>query len=362
MVPMPPGFVNVNVAPVCSSTDELVVARFSDQIFVGRAERGEVERVGALDDRHDERARTVFALRVDRESEVDPGFDALRFAALAPERGAHPRLFFRGLHDRVRDEMRERNLLAAPGGFDRGVEFRAARLERADRERAKRRRRRNRRALVHVAGERCGRTFDLGDFRLRADRRICDGSAAVALGGTVRSGRLERSGGHRRVNVFAQNQSVGAGAFHAREIEPVAVGQTARVMRDGLREGTGSRAAFFRRRFGRPGRAVRRRRYERRLRAGGRFSGGSGGRIPGRFGRAGVDFNQHRTDGDRFAFRTVQRGDHAGGRRRYLDVDLIGGDVDDRFALVDPLTDLLAPLDDRAFGNGLAHFGQRYLN
>ena len=119
-MPIPPGFVSVNVAPVCSSTRELVVARFGDEIFVGGAEADEVERAGVLDHRDDERARTVLALRVDGQTEVDPGLDALRLAALAAERRASsPGCSFAACDERERDEVGERDLLAAAGVLQR---------------------------------------------------------------------------------------------------------------------------------------------------------------------------------------------------------------------------------------------------
>ncbi len=58
--------------------DEFVLARFGDQLFVRGAELREVERVGPLDDRHDQKARTVFALRVDGQPEVHAVLDLRR--------------------------------------------------------------------------------------------------------------------------------------------------------------------------------------------------------------------------------------------------------------------------------------------
>ena len=50
---------------------ELVLADLADQLLVGREEAGEVERVGVPEDRHDERARAVALVDVDRETHVD---------------------------------------------------------------------------------------------------------------------------------------------------------------------------------------------------------------------------------------------------------------------------------------------------
>ncbi len=53
--------------------DELAGPRPVDEILVGGAEPGEVERVGTLDHRDDERARTVGSRKVDGESQPDVG-------------------------------------------------------------------------------------------------------------------------------------------------------------------------------------------------------------------------------------------------------------------------------------------------
>ncbi len=90
--------------------------------------------------------------------------------------------------------------------------------------------------------------------------------------------------------------------------------------------------------------------------------GAGGGGVRGGLLGGGVDLGQHRADRDRFPLGPVERGDDPGGGRRDLDVDFVGGDVDQRLALVDPLTDGLAPLDDRPFGDRLAHLGQCHLN
>ena len=79
-----------------------------------------------------------------------------------------------GAHQRVRDEMRKRDLLAAARGFDRAVELFAASVEHVDRHAAKARRGRNREALLHVAGQRRGGASQRR--RLRA-RRTGGGSA-----------------------------------------------------------------------------------------------------------------------------------------------------------------------------------------
>ena len=53
---------------------------------------------------------------------------------------------------------------------------------------------------------------------------------------------------------------------------------------------------------------------------------------------------------------------HARRGRRDLGVDLVGGDLDDRLVLVDPVARLLRPLEDDALGDRLAHRGHHDLD
>ena len=70
-VPSPPGLVSDIVAAGKVVGHEPVGARLLDQLLVGRVERGEVHRVGALDHRDDETAAAVLPLHVHREPEGD---------------------------------------------------------------------------------------------------------------------------------------------------------------------------------------------------------------------------------------------------------------------------------------------------
>ena len=70
-VPIVPGLVSVTLAPWKSSTVSLLLPDLADQLLVGGEEAGEVERVGVAEDRHDERARAVALVDVDREAHVD---------------------------------------------------------------------------------------------------------------------------------------------------------------------------------------------------------------------------------------------------------------------------------------------------
>jgi hypothetical protein len=108
----------------------------------------------------------------------------------------------------------------------------------------------------------------------------------------------------------------------------------------------------LRRRFRRLGRL---RRLHRRL-------AGRGHRGRGRFGAGFPDHRDHAVDGDGLAFLDADLGHHAGGRRRDLRVDLVGGDLEQRLVAIDLVADLLDPADDRAFGNRLAHLGHHNIS
>ena len=63
-------------------------------------------------------------------------------------------------------------------------------------------------------------------------------------------------------------------------------------------------------------------------------------------------------DGLAFLHRNVHQ--HAGGGRWDFGVNLVGGDLEQRFVAVDDVADLLDPADDGALGNRLAHLGHDY--
>ena len=97
--------------------DEFVLARFGDELFVRGAELREVERVGPLDDRHDQKARTVFALRVDGQPEVHAVLDLRERRSVAAETRDDRGLLARRAHERERDDVRERNFFGPAGGL-----------------------------------------------------------------------------------------------------------------------------------------------------------------------------------------------------------------------------------------------------
>ena len=67
-----------------------------------------------------------------------------------------------------------------------------------------------------------------------------------------------------------------------------------------------------------------------------------------RHGLAGLgDHGDDAVDGHRLALLRPDLGQHAGGRRRDLGVDLVGRDLEQRLVAIDRVADLLDPADDR---------------
>ena len=90
---------------------QLVAAGLLDQLLVAREERGEVHRVGGLDDRHHQEARSVLALDVHGQPQVDAaGVDPVGLTLDLGEVVAHRALLGYGPHDRPADEMGEAHL------------------------------------------------------------------------------------------------------------------------------------------------------------------------------------------------------------------------------------------------------------
>ena len=113
IVPIVPGLVIDTVVPAEVVGGELVGARPADEVFVRGVEAREVEGVGLLDVRHDQRAGAVGLLHVDGEAEVhvlvvhDAGL-AVDDAEARVHRGHRAQ---RAQH-READQVRERHLAA----------------------------------------------------------------------------------------------------------------------------------------------------------------------------------------------------------------------------------------------------------
>ncbi len=209
------------------------------------AKLGEPETVRVAQDGHDQETGAVFALRVDRDAQMDAGLRALGDAAVAAERRDDRREVVRGARDRERDQVRERDLLAASSLAQRGVELAAALLEPPHRQRPETGRRRDLEALFHVADEREGRPAQRRDLGIGGKR---DQSRPLARRG--RAVAAARLGG--APHVLAHDQAAGTAAADPAQIDLVALGEPARLVR--------SRSAGVRRRA-------------RAVRAGGRLSG-----------------------------------------------------------------------------------------
>ena len=116
-VPMLPGLVSEMVTPDEVLGGELAVTRAPDDVLVGAVELREVHRLGVLDRGDDERAAAVLAGQVDGQTEVGVrGGDRVRLAVDLGEVPVHVRERLDRLHDRVTQQVRERDLAAAGTG------------------------------------------------------------------------------------------------------------------------------------------------------------------------------------------------------------------------------------------------------
>ena len=189
---------------------ELVLPRLRDQVLVIGVEAGEVERVGAADARHHERARAVLALDVHGDAEVHPGTDRdPRLVVVLGVGAGHHVVLGRRAHDRPCDQVRERDLEALL--LELGVDRLSLGVERVDGKRPERGRRRHLAALVHQVRERPGGA---------AERLL------LALGG-CRRGRGAVAAVRRREDVGLHDLAAGARALDRADVDP-AVGSHAR--------------------------------------------------------------------------------------------------------------------------------------
>ena len=79
-VPMPPGFVSVNVAPVCSSTESLPSRALTTRSSYAARNATKSSASAFLMTGTTRKREPSLLLRIDGEAEVDAGFDALRLA------------------------------------------------------------------------------------------------------------------------------------------------------------------------------------------------------------------------------------------------------------------------------------------
>ena len=175
---------------------QLVGLGLADEVVVDGHEAGEVEGVGVRDARHDERARAVALLHVDREAEADVlvAHDPGAAVGSLDEGVVHVRdVIGDGPDDGVADEVREADL-AATRAAQVAVDDVAVDLEQLGRHLAERGRRRDAEAGLHVgddagadAADRLTRRFALGGRRGGCGRRC----------GCSRSGRRRRGGRSR---------------------------------------------------------------------------------------------------------------------------------------------------------------------
>ena len=308
--------------------------RLLDQRVVGCEELREALAAGVADDRNHQRAGAVLLLDVDGQAEVAGAVvDPMRLAVDVGEVVGHHRHVLGGhACDRVGDQVGERDAVAGL------LELGAALFQAADREGAERGGGRNRAALVHVAGQGGratpdrprggGRRGGSRDCGRRGGSRDCgrrggSGDCRRRRGGTVAAACL--GGEHVGLGDAAAARAAGQGG----EIDALLGGHAPRdrrcmcaaIRRDRAR---GPLAEF-------------------------RCTVGRGGND-----RAGAHPRDHLPDADRLPRLGQDLDDRSAGRRGQLHVDLVGRDLDDRFALLDRVAHLDAPLEDRPLGDRLA--------
>ena len=181
---------------------DLVRVDLADQVLVGQDERAEVERVGLLDARHEQRAAAVALLLVDGQAQphvlvVDDARLA-RPVGIRDERGVQRRHVVQRAHDGVTDDVGEADLGAGRAG-QLVVEDEAVHLEEAGRHRPHAGRRGHRQAGLHVGHDpRGGAPQDGGVLVTRLTDLQPEPGRRRRPAGTARLGRcLGLHGGHR---------------------------------------------------------------------------------------------------------------------------------------------------------------------
>ena len=401
-----------------------VVARAHHQLVVARHEVGEAELARVAQDGHHERARAVLALHVNREPEAHAARGhALRLPVLLGVGVAHHGHVAGGLHDRPGDQVRERQLLAGglqllatavERGHGHGAEARGRRDRAALVHELHERGRGAADRLDLGAGGRGGGgaaiPLDCGEHvllrhpaartgsrdRLDVDAvSACDarghGGRVPAVGDGCACGRLRLGGFGARLDRAVRRAGIGAGArsnatqhradrhslvgldedlldrarhwgghlgidlvggdLDQRVVDGDGVARLHPPFEDGA---LGHRIAHLRERD-----------VDNLAAACGRLIAACGrlvGRRRGGSVAVGVYLAEHASHLNRLI---GFRGDvykRSGHRRRNLGIDLVGGDLDQRLVSLDPVTDLLQPTQDRAFGNRLPHLGHGDLN
>ncbi len=181
---------------------DLAGVDLADQLLVGEDERAEVERVGVLDARDEQRARPVALLLVHRQAQPNVlVMDDPRLARpvdVGHEGRVEGRYVVQGAHHGVADDVGEADLGAGRPG-ELIVEDEAVDLEQARRHGADAGRGGDGQAGFHVGDDPGGRTAQRGGLLAprRHDRRRSRGGDRRGSGGPRRSRRRRRGGRDR---------------------------------------------------------------------------------------------------------------------------------------------------------------------
>ena len=347
---------------------ERVRAGLLDELVVCGEEAVEAERAGAFDHGYHQRSRAVPLLHVDGQAEVDLAVvDAMRLAVDLGEVVGHHGHLSGGTHDRVGDQVGERDPLA------RLFEFAPARVEDRHGQGAEAGRGGDRARLLHVARERCCATSHRLRSRLGGGRgrtvgvRLGRAAGAVGGGGLEHVGLGDAPGGPAagdpgelnpldfgRARRDRRHLPGGSGAWARGRLSrrllcaAVALGGSAGLRGDPRRGLGGSLLRAAVPLGGRAGLGLGggRRSWLARLRGGWGALGGGAGAIQG-------DARDHLPDGHGLALADQDLNDRAAGWGGELDVDLVGRDLDDRVGSLDEVADLGVPFEDRSLAHRL---------
>ena len=329
---------------------QLSRAGFRDQRFVLIAERRKIQPVRIANHRHQQHPAAVLPLHVDRQPQVDAAGHPSGRAVDPLECHRHRRNVLHRVHDRKSDQVRVRNLLRPPRGLDRLIELPPSLVEQVDPHRAKAGRGGHLTALLHVLDQGRGGApqRDRSGWRLGRGRW----SGRLLCSSLLRSSLLSLDG---LGDVASTDRSAWPAALDGRQIDALCSGEQFGAL--GYLHFGGCLATIWRGRCGRRRFPFTARRGRCRRRRFPPARGGGQGRSLVTVG-ANLDLRQRGADRYRLACLREDLQQFAAGGRRDFSVNLVGGDLNQRFAFSHRVARLLQPLGDGPLGDRLTHLGQ----